>query len=455
MKTIPRTCLGETNRVKAVSLFSNCGAGDFGYREAGFQFQVMAELILHRLDVALLNHKGSYGVYGDLRKTWQKVVEHYNTIANGEELSLLAACPPCQGMSTNNSDRGREDDPDAGTRDERNLLVGVIVNVATALTPKIIVVENVPAFLTRQVHHPETKSPTSAASWLISALDPNYAVFPILVNLKHYGIPQNRKRTFLTFVRRDVPGLQQLIEQELTPYPIPTHDPAYNGEEPITLRSAMQSFGLPSLDARSLKTARTTMEFANNKLHFVPVWDDLRYFMIAAIPPNNGNSAWENSKCLNCGEVTDNLDVAICSQCAQPLPRPIVKQKDGTYRLISGYRSSSYRRMSPDYPAATITTASGHIGSSRTIHPSENRVFSVLECALIQTIPQDFDWGDALESVGHTNVRAMIGEAVPPLFTHLHGDVLIKVLNGEGIEGLLPREDEHCKKARKKLKLID
>lgn len=441
--------------MKAVSLFSNCGAGDLGYRQAGFQFDIMAELVPHRLSVSLLNHPSSFGVKGDLRKTWQEVVVRYNDVAKNEELSLLAACPPCQGMSTNNNDRGREDDPDAGTRDERNLLVGVIVNVANALTPKIIVVENVPAFLTRQVHHPETKLPTSAASWLISALRQNYSVFPILINLKHYGIPQSRKRAFLTFIRQDVPGLQWLVGEELTPYPVPPHDPAYNGEEPVSLRSAMQSFGLPSLDARSIETAHTTMEFANNKLHFVPVWNDRRYSMIAAIPPDSGNSAWENNKCLNCGEVTDNLDVAICSHCTQPLPRPIVKQKDGTYRLINGYRSSSYRRMSLDNPAATITTASGHMGSSRTIHPSENRVFSVLECALIQTIPQDFDWGDALETVGHTNVRAMIGEAVPPAFTHLHGNVLMSVLNEERIEGLLPRNDERCRKARKKIKLKD
>ncbi len=43
---------------RAVSLFSNCGAGDLGYREAGFKFDVMAELDPRRLEVSLLKSPG-------------------------------------------------------------------------------------------------------------------------------------------------------------------------------------------------------------------------------------------------------------------------------------------------------------------------------------------------------------------------------------------------------------
>ena len=43
----------------SVSLFSNCGAGDFGYRTAGFNFLVLAELVAKRLRVAALNHPGA------------------------------------------------------------------------------------------------------------------------------------------------------------------------------------------------------------------------------------------------------------------------------------------------------------------------------------------------------------------------------------------------------------
>ena len=86
--------------------------------------------------------------------------------------------------------------------------------------------------------------------------------------------------------------------------------------------------------------------------------------------------------------------------------------------------------MDPKMPAATVTTASGHVGSDRTVHPWENRVLSPLECALLQTFPRSFDWGDALRLWGHTDVCAMIGEAVPPLFTRKHGKVLASLLSG-------------------------
>jgi DNA (cytosine-5)-methyltransferase 1 len=109
--------------------------------------------------------------------------------------------------------------------------------------------------------------------------------------------------------------------------------------------------------------------------------------------------------------------------------------------------------MKSDEPASTITTASGHIGSNNTIHPFENRVLSTLECALLQTFPLSFKWGDSLERSGHTNVRAMIGEAVPPLFTRLHGKVLLAILDHGRTTRLLPATDSRCTKAMKPLRL--
>jgi DNA (cytosine-5)-methyltransferase 1 len=109
--------------------------------------------------------------------------------------------------------------------------------------------------------------------------------------------------------------------------------------------------------------------------------------------------------------------------------------------------------MKSDAPAATITTASGHIGSNNTIHPFENRLLSTLECALLQTLPRRFKWGTALERWGHTNVREMIGEAVPPLFTRLHGKVLRALLEGKDRVCLYPANGIRCTRPEKKLGL--
>ena len=174
--------------------------------------------------------------------------------------------------------------------------------------------------------------------------------------------------------------------------------------------------------------------------------------MVAAIPKHSGQSAWENNLCELCGEVAVDEKKANCPNCRGPLLRPVVKAKNGRYRLVEGFHSSSYKRMKSDEPAFTITTASGHIGSDHTIHPFENRLLSTLECSLLQTFPATFNWGDALARWGHTNIRMMIGEAVPPLFTEQHGGVLQRILRNDPPEDLIAESDNRCRTARNKLK---
>lgn len=433
----------------AVSLFSNCGAGDIGFAQAGFRFQVLADIDQRRLSVAELNHARAETVPGDLRETWRRVVQTYRSQAGKERPALLAACPPCQGMSSARSGRGRGDDPDAGSRDERNLLVLPIAQAAAELAPRIIVVENVPAFLTRKVRHPKTRQPVSAASLLISLLDAEYAVFPFISDLANYGVPQTRRRAFLTFVRRGEPSLARMRYERVGPYPSPTKLTVGRGGIP-TAEQALARLHLPSLDASTPEEARDP----RRPLHFVPVWDDRCYSMVAAIPPGSGRSAWDNNKCGTCGRVRVGAEAATCPRCGGPLLRPVLRE-GRRYRLIAGFRSSSYRRMNSDTPPSTVTTASGHVGSDRTIHPTENRVLSPLECALLQTFPRDFRWGDALEKWGHTNVRDMIGEAVPPMFTRLHGRVLRGLLTNRWIDRLISLQDTRCRRPAKILGLPD
>jgi DNA (cytosine-5)-methyltransferase 1 len=431
----------------AVSLFSNCGAGDIGYATAGFQFDVMAELDPRRLKVALLNHPGAAGVAGDLRETLPDVVKTYRATVGSAAPALLAACPPCQGMSSARSTRGHADDADAGSRDDRNLLVQVIANAVRDLRPRAVVVENVQAFLARKVRHPKTNEPISAARLLIEELEREYEVHPLLVNLADFGVPQSRKRSFLTFIHRSEEATHILARRGWAPYPWPSN--ASDRKGPIPLEAALRSFGLMSLDARTPESAESDVE-----MHSVPVWPETRYRMVNAIPARSGRSAWENDHCLHCNRRARDRSRIRCSGCGRQLPRPITSTADGGLKLVTGFRTS-YRRMSADLPASTITTASGHLGSDRTIHPWENRVLSPLECALLQTFPASFKWGDALEQWGHSNVRAMIGEAVPPLFTKKHGRILASLLREVPPRIALSAEDTRVSSAMRALRVRD
>jgi DNA (cytosine-5)-methyltransferase 1 len=429
----------------AVSLFSNCGAGDVGFRRAGFDFQVMAELDSRRLEVAGLNHPGAMLIPGDLRVTWPSVVSAYKQRSPGRRLDLLSACPPCQGMSSARATRGTENDPDAGSRDPRNLLVLPIARVTRALTPRAIVVENVPAFFSRLVRHPDDDRPISAAALLVEMLDRDYVAFPIITDLSDYGVPQLRRRAFLTFIRRSEPALARLASR--LPYPRPTHlSPARRSR--LALSAVLKDSGLESLDAGS--PARAGIRNGRS-LHVVPVWPPRRYQMVAAIPPGSGASAWDTSRCAGCSKTCENERRATCRNCGDALLRPVVRARNGRWRLVRGFKTS-YRRMRMDVPASTITTASGHVGSDCTIHPFENRVLSPQECAMIQTIPRSFSWGRALSKWGHTFVREMIGEAVPPRFTQRHGRALTAILsNRAGAVALLAAGDVRERSGRARL----
>ena len=431
----------------AISLFTNCGAGDVGFAEAGFRFEVMAEIDQQRLGVAALNLPGASAVPGDLCRTWPDIVSAYRDRRDLEPPALLAACPPCQGLSTANANRGMEDDADTGSRDTRNLLVIPIAEVANALAPRIVVVENVRAFLTRKVRHPNTQEAVSAAALLISLLSEEYVAFPLLSDLADYGVPQTRIRSFITFVRRGEACLRVLEERGVAPYPKPTHAPDHGGE-PISLSDALDSFDLPALDAGTVATAQS-----GRALHCVPVWTSEQYNMVAAIPPGSGASAWENDACPQCGRSGLPRDLARCLKCNARLLRPQVIE-DGLARLAKGFRRSSYRRLSPNRPAATITTASNRIGSDRTIHPFENRVLSPLECQMLQTLPEDFEWGEILKRFQSGLLRDMIGEAVPPRFTEAHGKVLADLLNSGRSEDLLLRADVRVSNANQKLESV-
>jgi DNA (cytosine-5)-methyltransferase 1 len=242
-----------------------------------------------------------------------------------------------------------------------------------------------------------------------------------------YGVPQNRQRVFMTFFdRRDV-GARTMLAHDIAPYPLPTH----SGQH-VSVDQALREMRLAKLDASRPELARDK----SRELHAVPVWEARRYAMVAAIPPNSGKTAWQNNTCLNCGSVTDVEDAAVCLECDAILPRPVVHDEKGP-RLISGFRRSSYSRMDPNLPAATITTASGRVGGSNTIHPSQNRVLSPLECAGLQTFPENFRWGESRQLYGDGFVREVIGEAVPPRFTEAHGKVVASLLNGRRPRGAL------------------
>jgi len=404
------------NGLTAVSLFSGGGLSDAGYLAAGFEVVVQAELDPTRAEIGKSNFPDSEWVIGDVRRTSDQIVKAYKA-ATKRPLSLLVATPPCQGLSSSNPSRGKRATEDARKNAKRNALLLRIIQVAQRLKPRAIVAENVRQILTHEVYWSGTKR--TVVEVLKREL-PGYEFWHMPVDMADYGVAQSRTRAVIVGIRKTEKCVKSLRKAQLAPIPAPTHSEGGrdNYKPWVTVRQWCEARAYPRLDASSKASATS-----DDPLHSVPWYDRERYRLIADIPPHSGRSAYDNKTCPNCRRKVAASDRAKCLRCGGVLwNRPIVRGR-GRPRLIKGFLSS-YRRMRSERPAATITTNSSHIGSDWKIHPYENRVLSARECADLQTVPRWYKWSIALDGGKGYLVRNLIGEALPPYFTYIHGQAL-------------------------------
>ena len=426
MRFLSRRTSPRRDGLPAVSLFSGGGISDLGYAFAGFDFVVQAELDGDRAKLCGENFPRSAVVVGDVRQHWQDVVRSYER-TSGERPALLSVTPPCQGMSSSNPSRGKASCPDGNGRNERNLLLLAAVPAIQRLRPACVVVENVPQVLLRMVRLAGAKRPRRLVETFFEGLN-DYAAFAGIVQMADYGVPQVRRRSVLVLLDKSLPCAIELEKRALLPWPRPTHsEEQNNGYAPwVTLREWLPSRGYSPLDARTAATASDDCD----PLHFVPSYDADRYLWVSQIPRNSGRSAYQNEACPRCGASPVEEGLVRCPACRGVMVnRPYVKGRNGKVRLVRGFKSS-YRRMRPDRPAPTVTTASSHLGSDYKIHPWENRVLSIRECIELQTIPQAYSWEWAMNNGHHYLIREVVGEAIPPWFTYLHGRILKQLLEG-------------------------
>ncbi|MDY7076591.1 MAG: DNA cytosine methyltransferase [Chloroflexota bacterium] len=415
-------------RLPAVSLFAGGGLSDLGYELAGFEFIVHAEKDKNRATLCAENFPDAESIVGELQDAWETVVQKYLERRPNDRLALLSVTPPCQGMSHSNPDRGRRSE--GQKRDDRNRLTLKAVPVIEILKPRVVVVENVPQLLTEPNGIVKGGKEQSVVEAFAERL-PKYSLFGRVVQMADYGVAQDRRRAIVVAVCEDEEWARRLLSAGVGPWPVPTHDrKPTDGLLPwVTAEEWFKAMGYEQLDAKSEDSARDP----GDPLHVVSVYEGDYYWRVADIPPKSGLSAYDNSNCRECGRKDVPKDLAKCSYCGAIMHnRPYVVEADGTVRLIKG-RHSSYRRMRHDEPARTITTASSHVGSDYKVHPWENRVLSIRECADLQTVPRFYDWSWALKTRHTYLARVVIGEALPPWSTYLQGQLLGRLLNGEEV----------------------
>jgi len=364
-----------------ISLFSSAGVGCYGFKEENFHCIATVELLERRLKIQQYNQKCIFEsgyICGDMtaKETKEKVfreLDMWKRCYDVQEPDVIIATPPCQGMSVANHKKGDEL--------KRNSLVVESIIMVQKILPKFFVFENVRAFLNSVCTDVDGKDKP-----IRQAIDTNlsgfYNILYRVVNFKDYGNPSSRTRTLVIGVRKDM--------REITPLDVfPDLQPE---------KTLFQTIGhLPSL---KIMGESAPNDIYHNFRSYSPEMES----WIADL--KEGQSAFDN---------TD----------PQKIPHRV---KDGKIVFNTRKNGDKYTRQCWGKVAPCVHTRNDIMASQNTVHPVDNRVFSIRELMLMMSVPDSFQWSDipfevlnnynekerrAFLKKEEMNIRQNLGEAVP------------------------------------------
>ncbi len=395
------------NRTTA-SLFSGAGFGDMGFDAEGFKHLLFCEIDKKRTEFTAINFPASKILTVDVAENVDDICNEIDSCLKGgknDQLFLLYATPPCQGMSKNGIGTILKamTEQKRPKIDKRNHLYLPVIDIVKRTLPKWVFFENVCRLFNFEDVDFEGKVRLIPEIIESEFYKLGYVGKFEKVQMADYGLPQTRLRTVGLFRQKENTGFR--YNHSFLPPKI-----INDTDKWITLRDII--FNNEKLDALC-KNNRTSK---SNPLHTVPKWRSELHLWMMHTP--EGASAFDNNICFSCGYENERKDVS-CIKCREWLPKPTVT-RNGKREMIKGF-VSAYKRMYWDKPASTITTRSAYACSDHKVHPTENRVLSILEIAKLQGIDVDrVIWIDKNgKQFKDTLLRELIGECVPPLFTKI------------------------------------
>jgi DNA (cytosine-5)-methyltransferase 1 len=252
---------------------------------------------------------------------------------------VLIACAPCQPFSRAGSGKP------ADSKD----IVSAVGRLIREIKPDFVFAENAPGFLKRY--------PSIYEEFLKPFKELEYHYECDIVNLKNYGVPQNRSRyIFIASRDYDINLPEKTHGEGLKPY--------------VTVKDTIKKYP-------QLKAGTQSKSTPNHECYKV---SEITLERLKNTPKNGGSrSAWPSHLVLKCH-----------------------KGKKG--------HSDVYGRMSWKKVAPTLTCRCISVSNGRFAHPTQNRGISVREAAALQTFKDEFIFYEP-KSVAARH----IGNAVPPL----------------------------------------
>ncbi len=417
-KTIAKKDIGlseseaQYNIKTYVSLFSSAGVGCYGFKEMGYLCIATVELLEKRLKIQKYNKKCIYDsgyICGDMTDevTQCKVVEQFEmwkSLYPITDVDVVIATPPCQGMSVANHKKGNEL--------KRNSLVVESIKMTKVLKPRFFIFENVRGFM-KSICTDLDGIDKPIGKVIDLNLSGEYNILTKVINFKDYGCPSSRTRTLVIGVRKD--------QMEVTPYDL-----------------------FP--DQRPERTLRETIGHLPSLKRMGEIWDEdiyhnYRKFDVRMLPwienIKEGQSAFDNEESWR-------------------IPHTI---KNGVVVYNTQKNGDKYTRQYWDRPGPCIHTRNDILASQNTIHPKDNRVFSIRELMLLMSVPDSFKWSEksteelnlmlpkdkeAFLRKEEMNIRQNLGEAVPTVIFQQIAKKILRLngrffLSDQGIDTLIQK----------------
>lgn len=372
----------KNNKLTYISLFSSAGVGCYGFKTNGFECVATNEIVKRRLEIQKVNNKCSMDsgyILGDIqdltiKNAIREQVKHYKK--EDIDVDVLIATPPCQGMSVANHKKNSNDL-------HRNSLVVESIKLIKEIQPKFFIIENVPSFCKTGCID-ENEQLVEIGAMIYRKLGDFYSIYEDVVNFKNYGANSSRKRTLMI-------GVCNKLSNFISPLEL---FPDFCKEK--TLYEIIG--GLPSLKWGDIN--------AQDCLHFFRTYPEEMREWICDL--KEGENAFDNKE-------------------DHKKPHKII---NGKIVINQSKNGDKYTRQIYNKVAPCIHTRNDQLASQNTIHPKEDRVFSIRELMLLMNIPEDFKWfKESFNEINQMskvdkknflkkheiNIRQCIGEAVPTI----------------------------------------
>ena len=424
-------------------LFCGCGGFSHGFCRTGkFRTVFGNDIKKQALRTFELNHShGGFSpfiLHDDIRTVTDSSIIDALRSKGVENLDCLLGGPPCQGFSQMRRTGARQGSKivrfggyNKLDQDHRNDLVLRFLEVAAAINPKVIVIENVPQFLS---HYHDGKRGGIAQQVEEILRQMGYEVVCGIINAADFGVPQLRQRAVIMASRvgRITLPIQTHSDPDLL-----THR---NGHPWVTVLDALSDLP-PDPPLHETLAGQRDVFATSPQSSFAKLMRTSKTFPYNHITRKYKSRVIDIIKQMRAGETWDEASARIRSTYVELVAKEIAEgnteanarrrlEKEGKIVLafFKRYYWSAYTRLAWNRPALTITANSNFLGSGRFTHPERDRGITMREAARLQSFDDAFtfytsdDPNKATENIGVG--LDMIGEAVPPLLARAIGETV-------------------------------